>query len=297
MTGTNMKITGRTRICAVIGDPVGHSLSPRIHNAAFEALGLDYAYVPFHVRRGEAGAAVQAVRALGLRGLSVTIPHKVDVIPHLDEIDPVAENIGSVNTIVNDGGRLLGYSTDGPGALRALAASGVHPAGRKVLLLGSGGAARALAFTLATVEPLPSLTILGIEAPELDRLATDLGARTKLPLATGVMASDALRREMERAEIVVHATPVGMSPRVGESIVPADLFRPSQVVFDVVYTPFETRLLREAAARGAKTVPGLGMFIHQAAIQFELWTGKEAPVDVMTRTVTAALREAQVGGA
>jgi len=241
------------------------------------------------VRRADAGAAVQAVRSLGLRGLSVTIPHKVDVIPHLEEVDPVARNIGSVNTIVNQDGRLVGHSTDGSGALRALAACGVSAAGRRVLLLGSGGAARALAFTLATVEPPPTLAILGIDAAELARLAEDLRARTELRPQAHPLEAGTLRRSMGEAEIVVHATPVGMAPKVEETVVPAEFIRPGQVVFDAVYTPLETRLLREAAARGARTVPGLGMFVHQAAIQFELWTGKEAPVDLMTRTVTAAL--------
>jgi shikimate dehydrogenase len=284
-----MQITAHTRVCAVIGDPVGHSLSPQIHNAAFQALGLDFTYVAFHVKRGEAGDALRAVRALGIRGLSVTIPHKVDVIPHLDEIDAVARDIGSVNTVVNEGGRLLGTSTDGPGALRALAASRVEAAGRSVLLLGSGGAARAVAFALATLDPLPRLRILGIEESELSRLASDLTSRKGLPVEAEPLGEKALERGLAEAEVVIHATPVGMAPRVGESVVPARWLRKDLGVFDVVYTPFETKLLRESAAAGARTVPGLGMFVQQAAIQFELWTGKPAPVEVMTRTVTEAL--------
>ena len=284
-----MTITARTRICAVIGDPVGHSLSPQIHNAAFAALGLDFVYTAFHVRRGDAGDALRAMRTLGLRGLSVTIPHKVDVIPHLDEVDPVARNIGSVNTVVNQDGRLLGHSTDGPGALRALAACGVRPGGRRILLLGSGGAARALAFTLAAVSPLPRLHILGIEKEEMEKLGADLASKTGLSPKTVLLSNDAIQAAMGEAEIVIHATPVGMSPKVDGTLVSAGWIRPGQVVFDVVYTPLETRLLREAAARGAKVVHGLGMFVHQAAIQFELWTGRPAPVDLMTKTVADAL--------
>lgn len=284
-----MPITARTRVCAVIGDPVGHSLSPQIHNAAFSALGLDFAYVAFHVKRGEARSAAAAVRSLGLRGLSVTIPHKVDIIDGLDEVDPVARNTGSVNTVVNTDGQLTGHSTDGPGALRALAAEGVNPAGRRVLLLGSGGAARALAFTLATLDPLPGIRLLGIERPEVEKLAADLRTTTSLRPDADGLDSDTLARGMKEAEIVIHATPVGMTPDVERTIVPADLLRPDQAVFDVVYTPLETRLLRDARAVGAKTVPGIGMFVHQAAIQFELWTEEDAPVDLMTKTVRYAL--------
>jgi shikimate dehydrogenase len=289
MKETMTKISARTQVCAVIGDPVGHSLSPQIHNAAFAALGLDFAYVAFHVKRGTAAAAMAGVRALGLRGLSVTIPHKVEIIPHLDEVDPVARAIGSVNTVVNDGGVLKGSSTDGPGALRALAAAGVDPAGRRVLLLGSGGAARALAFTLATLSPLPTLRILGVDRAELGKLTGDLAGKTKLPLKSAELQEATLAPAMAEAEIVIHATPIGMAPKADESLVPKKLIRPGQVVFDVVYTPLETRLLADAAAAGARVVPGLGMFVHQAAIQFELWTGQEAPVDLMARTVTGAL--------
>jgi shikimate dehydrogenase len=285
-----MKITARTQVCAVMGDPVGHSLSPELHNAAFEALGLDYAYVAFPVKRGNGGAAMQAVRTLGLRGLSVTIPFKLEIIPHLDQVDEQARHVGSVNTVVNEEGRLLGSSTDGPGALRALEAAGVDIAGRRVLVLGSGGAARAVVFALALAPEKPrSLSILGIEAAELKTLALDLASRTRLEPEAHPLAPDSLEREMREAEIIVHATPIGMSPRVDESVVPARLFRPEHAVFDVVYTPLETRLLREARAAGARVVPGVGMFVHQAAIQFEAWTRAPAPIEVMTRTVLEAL--------
>jgi shikimate dehydrogenase len=284
-----MTITAKTRVCAVIGDPVGHSLSPQIHNSAFRALGLDFAYVAFPVKRGNVAEAVRAVRALGIRGLSVTIPHKVDILAHLDGVEEVARNTGSVNTVVNEGGRLFGTSTDGGGALRALAERGVSPAGRRCVLLGSGGAARALAFSLATLDPLPRLTILGVEPDELKGLAGDLARKTRLSPQAEDLRPATLDASLSDAEILIHATPIGMSPRVNESLVPAELLRPGLVVFDVVYTPLETRLLKDAAAAGATCVPGLGMFVHQAAIQFELWTGQKAPADVMTRTVSEAL--------
>ena len=282
-------ISAASKLCAVIGDPVSHSMSPQIHNSAFQECGVDMAYVAFHVAKGDVGRALDGVRSLGIRGLSVTIPHKMDIIPFLDEVEEEARNDGSVNTVVNEGGRLVGHSTDGPGALRALAAEGVEPEGKDILLLGSGGAARAVAFSFGSLDPLPRLTILGVVPDELDELGADLGEKTRMSVATRLFSSEELAKSMARAEIVTHATPVGMSPKNEESLVPRDLIRSNQVVFDIVYNPLQTRLLKEAAEAGATPVAGLGMFVHQAAIQFELWTGIDAPVELMTKTVRKAL--------
>ncbi|UCF39446.1 MAG: shikimate dehydrogenase [Acidobacteriota bacterium] len=286
-----MNINAASRICAVIGDPVEHSLSPQIHNAAFRSAGINYAYVAFHVKRGDLKRAMEGVKSLGIRGMSVTIPHKIDIIPYLDQTDEVSGNVGSVNTVVNEQGRLLGYSTDGHGALRALEAEGVEVGGRRVVLLGSGGAARAIAFALATVKPLPHLTILGIEDEEREQLCRDLRSKTALDISSSYLADGSLEEALGKAEILCHATPVGMSPKSDQTVVPSHLLHSGLAVFDAVYTPFETRLLKEAKAAGAVIVPGLGMFVHQAAIQFELWTGQSAPVEIMTETVKAALGE------
>lgn len=284
-----MTISATTQLCAVIGDPVEHSLSPQLHNAAFQAHGLNMVYTAFHVKRGDTRRAMDGLRALGIRGLSVTIPHKVDIIPHLDEVAEVALNIGSVNTVVNDEGYLRGYSTDGMGAVRALNAGCVDPAGKRILVIGSGGASRAIVFTLATLSPLPELTILGIDEPELRGLAADVAERTTLVPSASLLSGKSLVEAMGWAEIVIHTTPIGMTPKVDATVVPKELIEPRHVVFDVVYTPLQTRLLREARSVGATCVPGIGMFVHQAAIQFELWTGVEAPVDLMTDTVLSAL--------
>lgn len=284
-----MRISATTRVCAVIGDPVEHSLSPDVHNAAFEARDLNLVYTAFHVKRGDLRGALAGMRSLGIRGLSVTIPHKVDILPLLDDVEALAGRIGSVNTVVNESGRLIGSSTDGPGALRALEAQQVETAGKRVLLLGSGGAARAIAFALADLSPAPELRILGIEEDELKVLGADLAARSGASARWGLLSDDRLAVEIEEADILIHATPVGMAPKTEVSLVPDGMIRDDQVVFDAVYTPFETKLLRIAREAGARTVPGLGMFVHQAAIQFELWTGQEAPVDVMTGAVRRAL--------
>lgn len=283
------KIDARTHVCAVIGNPVEHSLSPAIHNAAFEALGLDYVYVAFRVE--DVAAAVAGMRALGnFRGLSVTIPHKISIMEHLDEIDEVALGIGSVNTVLKDGSLLKGSSSDGPGALNALKDYGVDPAGKRVLVLGSGGAARAITFTLATLERPPEISLLGVVPDELDKLVRDLKDKTSAGVDGRRLDDESLRKSVAEAEIIIHCTPIGMHPKTGDTLVPKELLRPDHVVFDVVYTPRETRLLREAQSVGCKTIPGLEMFVNQAVVQFELWTGKSAPVDVMRKVVEENLK-------
>ncbi len=283
-----MEISARTKVCAVIGNPVEHSLSPAMHNAAFGALGLDYVYVAFRVEK--TAAAVAGFRAMGnFRGLSVTIPHKVAIMAHLDEIDEAARHIGSVNTVVNDGGVLKGSSSDGPGALKALTDAGVEVAGRRVLVLGSGGSARAITFTLALLERPPELEVLGVVPDELETLVRDLKGKTRAGVTGRPLEHGTLKAGMAAAEVVIHCTPVGMDPKVGETLIPRELLRPGQAVFDIVYTPLETRLLKEAKAAGCRTIPGLEMFVNQAVVQFELWTGRNAPVDVMRRVVERSL--------
>eukprot|EP00825_Cyclidium_porcatum_P020197 TRINITY_DN22974_c0_g1_i1.p3 TRINITY_DN22974_c0_g1~~TRINITY_DN22974_c0_g1_i1.p3 ORF type:complete len:289 (-),score=36.19 TRINITY_DN22974_c0_g1_i1:648-1514(-) len=282
-------ISTSTQFCAVIGNPVAHSLSPAIHNAAFAALGLDFVYVACRVEDVE--HALGGVRALGnFRGLSVTIPHKIAAMRYVDEVSEVDRRIGSINTVIHEGDRLIGLGTDGPGALKALNDAGVNVDGARVLILGSGGAARAIAFTLAMKTRLESLTLLDINAPMLHGLAADLSAGTPAAI-NGILLTDAsLATAMAEAEIVIHCTPIGMHPHEDASVVPADLFRPGQVVFDIVYTPLRTKLLTEAAARKCRTIPGIDMFLNQAVLQFEQFTGVDAPVAVMRRVLLEHLQ-------
>jgi shikimate dehydrogenase len=277
-------IDAHTKLCAVIGNPVEHSLSPAIHNAAFQKLGLNYVYVAFRVEN--VACAIQGMRAFGnMRGFSVTIPHKVAVISYLDEIETTARHIGSVNTIVVDQGKLLGYNTDGAGALRALKDSGVMLKGQRVVMIGSGGAARAIAFALGDKTGIERLTILGIEETERRRLADDLRTKTSLTVEDSGMSDATLRAAMKDANIVLHCTPLGMSPNVEQTCVPAGLLHPGLTVMDIVYNPLETRLLREAKLAGCTTIRGLEMFLNQAAAQFELWTQQPAPSDVMRQVL------------
>ncbi|MDH5335304.1 MAG: shikimate dehydrogenase [Nitrospira sp.] len=278
-----MDIDARTQFCGVIGNPVGHSLSPAIHNAAFRKLGLNFVYLAWQVEA--IGEAIKGLRALGnFRGASVTIPHKVAAIPFLDHVETTAQKIGAINTIVAEKGELTGYNTDATGALRALREGGVELKGRRIVVLGSGGAARAIAVALAAESGTEKLTLLGIEDAERTRLAQDIRSTTAVTVEDSYLDESTLRRVLPAAHILIHCTPVGMSPKAEATCVPASLLHAGLSVMDIVYNPLETRLLKDAKHVGCKTIPGLEMFLNQAVAQFELWTNQPAPVDVM-RTV------------
>jgi shikimate dehydrogenase len=272
-------VDGRTTICAVIGNPVEHSLSPAIHNAAFAACTINWAYVAFRVTHLE--KAVEGIRGLNIRGVSVTIPHKVAVIPLLDSIHDTARAIGSINTIVNTGGHLAGYNSDGTGALKALSDAGCNPAGKRVVVLGSGGAARAIAVTMALQAKPAALTLLGIIKEEREQLSSDIAAKSNLQPAAAELSSAGLTAALQKCDLLINATPVGMYPKSDKSPVPRDLLHKHTAVFDIVYNPRKTRLLRDAEQAGCTVVSGMEMFLNQAAVQFTLWTGQPAPVDVM----------------
>lgn len=282
-------ISPGTQFCMVIGDPIAHSLSPAIHNAAYAELELDFVYVACRVE--DVRGAVAGMRALeNFRGMSVTIPHKVAVMQYMDDIADVDRSIGAINTVVHDPGKLVGLNTDGPGALKALVDAGVDLDGKHVLMLGSGGAARAIAFTLAWDNRLAELKLLDIDAAMLKELAADLTAGTQASIGSELMSDQTLAAAMERADVIIHCTPIGMHPKADASLVPPRLFRPGQVVFDIVYTPLETKLLSEAKAKGLQTISGVEMFVNQAVLQFERFTGVPAPTDVMHRVVMEHLK-------
>jgi shikimate dehydrogenase len=284
-----LTITAKTQVCAVIGHPVGHSLSPEIHNAAFEALGLPLVYVAHDVRPGQVAKTLEGVRSMGYRGLSVTIPHKVEAMECVDEVDRTAQAIGCINTVVNEDGRLLGYNSDGLGALAALRDSGAEPQGARVLVLGSGGAARAIAVTLANSAPPARIAILGIVPDELHRLTADVTEHGTSEVYGEQLTDRSLTREVARADILLHCSPIGMHPQEDASLVPPEMLRQGLVVFDAVYNPRRTKLLRTADEAGCRTVEGLEMFLGQAYIQFQLWTGQPAPRNVMRHVVEAKL--------
>jgi shikimate dehydrogenase len=273
-----------TKLCAVIGNPVAHSLSPAIHNAAFAELGLDFVYMAFPVE--DVKNALAGMRALeNFRGMSITIPHKIEAMKHVDEIAKVDRKIGSINTVINEQGGLVGLGTDGPGALKAIVDAGVETDGKNILMLGSGGAARAISFTLAQNTRLKKLSILDIDEVMLQQLTNDLKAGTDACIKFALLSERSLAEAMENADIIIHCTPTGMHPNEDASLIPEALFRPEQAVFDIVYTPFETKLLAGAKSRGLKVIYGVDMFINQAVLQFEHFTGVDAPVEVMRRMV------------
>ena len=292
----------KTRLCAVIGNPIEHSLSPAIHNAAFDHLGLNYVYVAFRVE--DVSSAIAGVRGMGIRGLSVTIPHKVEIIKYLDKIDEIADRTGSVNTIVNENRSLKGYTTDGTAAVRSLKEKGVDIKGKRILILGSGGAARAIAFTLIMKERPASLVIGGIIQKEIDKLVQDISGFTPLEvntksgavapddlLLTGFIVNDeSLEKQVQDIDILIQCTPVGMHPKTDNTPVPKRLLRDSLAVFDIIYNPLKTRLIRDAEETGCVVVSGIDMFVYQAALQFELWTGKPAPIKVMRETLLEKLK-------
>jgi shikimate dehydrogenase len=284
-----MAISGKTQICALIGDPVEHTMSPAMHNAAFKKLGLDYLYIPFRVKPAELAQAVAGLRALNVRGFNVTIPHKVSVISLLDSLDPLAAKIGAVNTVVNDGGHLKGYNTDAEGFLRALEGRGVEPRDKNVVILGAGGASRAISYILC--EKGARLTVLNRKL-ELD-WAENIARLIKRDLSKDVKVEEltprALSPALKKADILVNATSVGMSPAVDKSPVPVGLLKRRLVVFDIVYNPIMTKLLREAKAAGAKVIGGVDMLAWQGALAFEKWTGQPAPVDLMRREAAKML--------
>lgn len=280
-----MNIDTNTRLCAVIGNPIEHSLSPAMHNAAFEATGLNYVYVAFHVE--DVGGCLAGMRALpSFRGLSVTIPHKMAVMDFLDEIEPMAEHVGCVNTITNEDGRLIGSTTDGPGTLRAFSDAGVSLDDKRILFVGSGGAVRAVAFAMAEWTEAERLTILGRTPARVAAIVDDLRAKTPVRVESGPL--DNLPEAMASHDIIVQGTPIGMHPNPDETPVPKKLLRPDQVVFDMVYRPHETTLIREAGEVGCRTIVGLEMLVNQAVLQFERWTGVDAPHEVMREAVIAA---------
>ena len=259
-----------------------------MHNAAFEEAKLDYVYVGFRVVENELQNAIQGVRSLGIHGINVTMPYKRSVIKHLDGVDPTAQRMGAVNTVLNENGKLRGYNTDGIGAIAALERRGVNLRERKLLLLGAGGAARAVAFQAA--KEVRELAILNRTVRKARALARILGREFGKPINGESLCPDRLKGELENADVIVNATSVGMYPHCEEIPISSKWLTKKMCVMDLVYNPSETRLIKTAKAKGAKVVNGLEVLVAQGAASFEIWTGLKAPIDVMS---TAVFKHAQ----
>jgi len=274
----------------LIGFPVKHSVSPAMHNAAFKKLRLDWEYELFEVEPKDLKEALGGMRALHIAGFNVTIPHKETIVTLLDEVTKVARIIGAVNTVVNQEGKLVGYNTDGAGFIDSLKADAkINPKGKKVVLLGAGGACRAISVMLAEAEA-KEITITDTIAAKAEELANYVGAYFETECVPAKPASQTLQKAIDKADILVNTTPVGMHPKVEQSPLDKKIkLTPHLLVYDIVYNPAETALIKQAKAAGCKTCSGLGMLVRQGALAFTIWTGKEAPVDTMFAAAKSAL--------
>jgi shikimate dehydrogenase len=288
-----MKIDGHTKVAGIFGDPIGHTLSPAMHNAAFKAIGLNAVYVPFHIKADSKGAlktAVEAIRAMNMLGVNVTIPHKERVFKFLDEVDEHAIDIGAVNTIVNRDGRLFGYNTDGAGYLLSLRKdTGFKPTGKRVVIIGAGGAARSILYSILGLKPV-SVVLANRTVKRADSLANEFARKFSVTVETTDLERAAMEKALSSADLVVNTTSIGMMGK-GELGLPLKALPSKAVVSDIVYRPLKTGLIKDAEKRGLKIHTGLGMLVRQGAIGFELWTSKKAPVSIMEKAALKALRQ------
>jgi shikimate dehydrogenase len=284
-----LNINGQTKPVGLIGHPVEHSLSPIMHNNAFTALNLNWCYVPLLVHPKRLGEAVAGLRALGFAGANVTVPHKESVLPLLDHVTPEAQAIGAVNTITMREG-LIGYNTDWQGFLTALSEGGFDPQGKRAVVLGAGGAARAVVYALAQAGA--QVAVLNRTPSRAQALVQDFSPLfPHRSLVSLPFTLQALEEQTTEAHLLVNATPVGMWPEIDKSLWLEDVAFPGHLtVFDLVYNPRQTKLLQQARQAGAKGIGGLGMLVHQGAAAFELWTGEKAPVETMYDAARDALR-------
>jgi shikimate dehydrogenase len=285
-------IDGHTKLVGLMAWPIGHTLSPAMHNAAFDALGLNWRYLPLPVRPDLVKAAVRGLDGLGFRGCNVTVPHKQAVIPLIDSVAPDAAKFGAVNTIVverNEDGTatVKGDNTDYQGFIGSLRSEGFEPEGKRVVVVGAGGGARAVVFGLLRAGA-EQVLVSDLIAEQVQALVVSIGDSRlqELPATT-----EALIESARAADLLVNATPVGMTPKVDGSIWPDNAPIPSHLtVFDLVYTPLETKLLEQVKQAGGRAIAGLDMLVRQGAVSFEMWTGVEPPIDVMRAACEEGVR-------
>ena len=280
-------IGGKTRVLGVIGCPVEHTSSPAMHNAAIAALGLDYVYVAWRVEEADVGAAVAGMRAMGIAGLNVTVPHKLGVMGHVDEIAPEARAIGAVNTVAWDGERLVGHNTDAYGVMESLRVQGgLETLPAKVALLGAGGASRAVLYGLLQRDEVEEILLLNRTVPRAEALAADLDPQGKKVRCGGLDRVGDVRD----CGLLVNSTSIGMHPNEDASPLPdPSALHGDMVVLDIVYNPLKTVLLQQAEEAGATGINGLGMLAYQGARSFEIWTGVKPPAEAMIEAALARL--------
>ena len=287
------KISGQTRIVGVIGDPVHHSRSPQMHNAAIVERKLDYVYVPFHVRSGELREAIEGFKALNVLGVNVTIPHKQTVMPILDDVSHEATLIGAANTLIFCDGRVSGDNTDAQGFLRAMTEEGIDiPVGGSAVVLGAGGAARAVVVALA-LSGLGLITVANRTGWKAIQFEKNLATISETEISAVDLASNQLNSAIRSADLLVNTTSVGMQ-ETDQLLIDPDSLNPGTIVYEIVYTPPETPLLRVAREKGCQTIGGIGMLVHQGAIAFEKWIGIVPNVETMRIALEQALYQKKI---
>ena len=282
-------ISAHTKILCIIGHPISHTMSPLMHNIALNDLNLDYVYVAFDVTPKNLRNALNGIRALNIRGINVTIPHKETVLSYLDSIDPIAQKIRAVNTIKLEDGRIYGKNTDAEGFIRAIEDANIDISEMDVLLLGSGGAAKAVSYAL--IQKISKLTILNRTKPKATELANKLKKESEIPIFTKKLEETTINDEIQKVDLVINATPVGMYPSQQESILSSNMLHQDLIVFDLIYNPIETKLIKDARKVGCKTINGLDMLISQGALAFEWWTDKKPNTNLMKKKVIEFLSE------
>ncbi len=288
---TKGSLNGKTKIIALFGNPIAHTASPAMQNAALAKLGLDHAYIPFLVHRSKISTAIEAMRALHFLGANVTVPFKESVIPYLDELSEEAKLIGAVNTIKNEDGKLKGYNTDGLGFIEALkeVSKKFTVKNKKAVILGAGGASRAVSVALAR-KKVKQLVIADVDEDKAKSLAATI--KSKLNVDARGMAPNTMQFYgfADEAELIVNATPVGMHPKETECpLSNISVIHPRQLIVDLIYNPTQTKLLKLAKRLGAKTQNGLGMLLYQGVLAFEIFTGEKAPITVMKKALLEAV--------
>ncbi|MBD3196013.1 MAG: shikimate dehydrogenase [Candidatus Lokiarchaeota archaeon] len=276
-------ISAKTKLLCLIGHPVEHSMSPIMHNAVLKQMGMDFVYVAFSVISKSLKKAVKGIKALNIKGVNVTIPHKQNIIPYLDYIDPLAKNIGAVNTIKNEDGTLKATNTDARGAKDALLNAGCKISGKNIVILGAGGAARALCFTLG--EDAELLTIANRTEHKAKELAEEI--RKKLDVKVEGYSNNPriINNLVKKADILINSTPVGMFPDINQIPIPESIIHSDLFVFDIIYNPIKTLLINKAEKVGCNTLGGLDMLVNQGALAFEWWTGKKPDTTIMKNKI------------
>lgn len=270
-----------TQLLGIFADPVAHSISPAMHNLAFSALGLDFSYLPFQISKEQLPKAIESIKALNMRGVNLSMPHKEAAVSYLDELSAAARLAGAVNTIVNDNGKLVGHLTDGTGFLKALADEGVYIKGKDIVLLGAGGAAKAVAIQ-AALDGAKGIAIFNRSIEKAEALAKIINGQTQCHAAAHLLDHKILRQKVASANLLINGTGVGMKPYEEKSLIEEpDVFHKGLVVADMIYVPAATKLLELANSVGCQIINGKGMLLHQGAAAFELWTGQPFPLDVV----------------